>query len=78
MIIDIIPWWFYPIFVWTIAWRIIACWQAAKRNQLYWFIFIFVFNTLGVMPILYLLFFRDMKSLDYLKVSKSSVIGKNY
>ena len=37
--------------------KAIALWKAAKANQLAWFIILIIFNTVGILPIVYLLFF---------------------
>lgn len=41
-----------------IVWKAIALWKAGRSNQLAWFICLFIFNTAGILPILYLLFFQ--------------------
>lgn len=35
----------------------IALWKCGRQNQLVWFVFIFIFNTAGILPLIYLLFF---------------------
>ncbi|MDD2909822.1 MAG: DUF5652 family protein [Candidatus Pacebacteria bacterium] len=35
----------------------IALWQAAKRGEKGWYISILVFNTVGLLPLIYILFF---------------------
>lgn len=40
------------------VWKAIALWKAWRNNQLTWFIFLLIFNTVGILPILYLLFFQ--------------------
>jgi methionyl-tRNA synthetase len=47
--------------VWDMVWKMIAGWHAARNKQLIWFICIFIFNTLGILPIVYLLWFRKDK-----------------
>jgi TRAP-type mannitol/chloroaromatic compound transport system permease small subunit len=51
--------WLLPLIVilsfWEIVWKIIAMWKSARNNDLVWFIFIAVFNTLGILPIIYIL-----------------------
>jgi len=51
--------WFLPLiiilFLWEMVWKIIAMWKSARNNDLVWFIFIAVFNTLGILPIIYIL-----------------------
>jgi len=56
-----IPLWIYPILIWTIIWKALASWRAARRGHLVWFIAFFVVNTMGILPILYLAFFQNMK-----------------
>jgi uncharacterized membrane protein len=41
--------------VWDITWKMIAMWKSAKNNQMGWFICIGIFNTIGILPIIYLL-----------------------
>lgn len=35
--------------------KLIALWKSARNNHLVWFIFIAIFNTIGILPIIYLL-----------------------
>ncbi len=44
--------------VWDGVWKLIALWKSAGKKQLGWFICIAVFNTLGILPIIYLLLNR--------------------
>lgn len=41
-----------------IIWRSIALWNAGKSKRLTWFVCLVIFNTAGILPILYLLFFK--------------------
>jgi len=43
------------LIIWETTWKGIALWKAGRNNHLVWFIFIFIFNTLGILPIIYLL-----------------------
>ena len=43
---------------WSLVWKGIALWIAAKKNHLAWFIVILILNTAGILPIIYLLFFQ--------------------
>lgn len=47
--------------IWEAVWKGIALWKCGRNNQLVWYIFILVFNTAGILPIVYLLFFRKKK-----------------
>jgi hypothetical protein len=48
--------WIIPLLlVWELVWKGLALWQAARNHQSGWFTTILVFNTVGILPILYLL-----------------------
>jgi hypothetical protein len=57
--------WLMPIIivlaVWDSVWKLIALWKSARNNHLAWFICIAVFNTLGILPIIYILMHRNKK-----------------
>lgn len=38
-----------------------ALWHSGRNNQLGWFVALFILNTLGILPLIYLLFFRKKK-----------------
>lgn len=42
--------------IWDIIWKGLALWKSARNNHRAWFICIVVFNTVGILPIIYLLF----------------------
>jgi len=44
--------------IWDGVWKLIAMWKSARHDQLAWFICLAVFNTVGMLPILYILFFQ--------------------
>ena len=44
--------------IWELLWKGKALWRAGKNNQSYWFIAILLINSVGVLSILYLLFFQ--------------------
>jgi hypothetical protein len=50
------------LMLWELVWKAIALWKTGRNNQLVWFICILIFNTAGVLPILYLLFFQPNKA----------------
>lgn len=49
---------FTIIAAWETVWKAIAMWKSARNDQLVWFVCIVLFNTLGILPILYILFFQ--------------------
>ena len=39
--------------IWDGVWKAIGMWKSARNNQLPWFICIAIFNTVGILPIIY-------------------------
>lgn len=44
--------------VWDIVWRGLALWRAGRNRQLGWFVVLLVINSVGILPIIYLLLNR--------------------
>jgi len=59
---NLYPSWLYvaliPLIIWEAIWKGIGLWKAGRNNQVVWFILIFLLNTAGILPIIYILFFR--------------------
>lgn len=51
----------YALLVWSIAWKGLALWHAAKNSQRNWFIAILVINTIGILEIIYLFRFAKKR-----------------
>ena len=49
---------FFIAIIWETIWKGIALWNAGKNKQKEWFIAILLLNTIGILPIIYLLFFK--------------------
>lgn len=47
--------------LWTIVWKGLALWKAARNDERYWYIALLVLNTAGILEILYLFFFAKEK-----------------
>jgi hypothetical protein len=45
---------FYVLLVWTIVWKGLAMWRAARRGDKVWYIVFLVVNLLGIPEIIYL------------------------
>ncbi len=58
--------WLLPLIlilgIWEMVWKIIAMWRSARNNHLAWFICIAIINTAGILPIVYLLTHKSLKS----------------
>jgi len=46
------------ISIWSLIWKGMALWKCGRNNQLSWFVVLLIFNTAGILPIVYLLFFQ--------------------
>ncbi len=47
--------------LWSIPWKGVALWKAAKNNDLPWFVLLFLVNTLAILEILYIFVFSKKK-----------------
>jgi len=46
---------------WSMAWKGVALWRAGRNAHLVWFIVLFIVNTLGILPIIYIFAFSKKK-----------------
>jgi hypothetical protein len=51
--------------LWTIPWKGVALWKAARRGQIIWFIALLLLNTLAILEILYIFLFSKQKNRDW-------------
>ncbi len=42
--------------IWDLVWKLTAMWKARGRNSKGWFVVLMVFNTAGILPIIYHLY----------------------
>ncbi|MFC0877582.1 DUF5652 family protein [Saccharicrinis sp. FJH2] len=61
--------WLLPVLIvvmlWEAVWKVIALWKSARNNHLAWFICIAVFNTAGILPIVYILMQRGKAEIQH-------------
>lgn len=48
------------IIVWSLVWKLLALWKAARKGSVAWFIVLALFNTVGILPILYIYVFSEI------------------
>lgn len=57
--------WLLPLILilalWELVWKLIALWKAGRNNELGWFIAIALLNTVGILPITYILLRKNRK-----------------
>ena len=62
------PFLIYALFIWSLLWKGLALWRAAKQSQRNWYLAILILNTVGILEIVYLFQFSKTKmTLDELK-----------
>jgi hypothetical protein len=58
--------------LWEAVWKAIGLWRSGRNNHIWWFVAIFLFNTLGILPIIYLFVFQKRNK----KTGKQTVTKK--
>ncbi len=54
----------FGLFLWSLFWKGLALWHAAKLGQKNWFVVMLILNAAGIVEIVYLFFFAK-KRFDY-------------
>lgn len=52
---------FIAVVIWTIPWKGVALWRAARNGQRIWFVLMLIINTLGILEIIYIFIFSKKK-----------------
>lgn len=51
---------FIVLILWTAVWKGLALWKSARKNHKIWFIVLLIVNTLGIIEIMYILWFSEL------------------
>jgi len=66
----------FTIFIiWVLFWKIYSVWFAVKNNNKIWFVILLVFNTFGILDIIYVFWILN-KSMSEVKKDISKVLNK--
>jgi len=49
------------LILWTLPWKVVALWKAAKKSDKWWFVALLILNTMGILEILYIFCFSKRK-----------------
>lgn len=74
-----IPIWLFLIAIlWSAVWKLLALWKSARKGSVIWFIVLAVFNTIGILPILYIYVFSKMSNnkIEKIKTSKRKSVKR--
>lgn len=58
------------IALWTLPWKGVALWRAARLGDTWWFVALLIFQTLAVLEILYIFIFSKRAGIQ--KISEHS------
>lgn len=66
--------------IWTIIWKGLALWRAARNKSIVWFVALLIINTLGFLDILYIFLFSriDLNSYGGGKSKKKASNGEGF
>jgi methionyl-tRNA synthetase len=54
-------WILIVVLVWSAVWKLLALWKSARKGHVVWFILLAVINTIGILEILYVYIFSEIK-----------------
>jgi hypothetical protein len=70
---------FFIIFVlWSIVWKGLALWHAARRGQYWWFAILCVVNAFGILEIIYLFFVAKLHFKDLFSMRSGHVAPEHH
>lgn len=58
---------FTLLILWSVVWKGLALWHAARRGESWWFIALLIINTAGILEIIYLFVIAKIKFSDLFK-----------
>jgi len=59
-----------PLAIWSLFWMGLALWKAARNGSKVWFIVLLLVHTMGILDIIYILFFSKSKEKNTVKTAK--------
>lgn len=51
----------FILMIWTVFWKAVALWHSARKGKSGWFIVLSLFNTVGILEIIYLFAVEKVK-----------------
>ncbi len=57
----IATWLLGVIILWSFVWKLLGLWKSARKGHVVWFIVLAVVNLVGILEILYIFVFSEMK-----------------
>ena len=69
-------WILFLIVIWTLFWKGYSLWTAIKNNQKGWFVILLIFNTIGILEIIYIFYVAKKNWSDIKEVLTGPVSQK--
>lgn len=69
-------WILFVVVIWTLPWKGIALWKAARRRDIGWFIAILILNTLAILEIIYIFFISRKSQADMESFGENQPVKK--
>jgi len=69
-------WWLLLAALWTLPWKGVALWRAARNQQLKWFVALLILNTLAILEITYIFYFSQHRHKKEPGEADGSGVGK--
>jgi len=63
--------------IWDLIWKSLALWHSARKSQKGWFISLLIINSLGILPIIYLIWFKNKKPREATQVRVTGSVSRN-
>ncbi len=54
--VNVVPWVLVVLIAWSLVWKGLALWKAARLGSKPWFVILLIVNTLGLLEIIYFFF----------------------
>jgi len=62
----------FILIIWETVWKGVALWKAGRNNDLTWFLIVFIINSLGILPIIYIFIVLKNKDIDKEKFERDN------
>lgn len=62
--------------LWTLVWKGLGLWHSGKNQQKGWFVVMLILNTAGLLPIIYLIWFKPKEDSTISKIIENKSVKK--
>lgn len=64
-----------PLAIWSLFWKALALWHAARRGNTVWFIVLLLVNTVGILDIIYLIVAGKLRTAELFSKSDTATLS---